>query len=254
MKAIDASGIDAEPDLVLVDMCESASILQKDGDNYEYAHRSFQEYFYAKFVASDREYSREEKLSEFLRFDDIVDMVADMDRAYFETDFLAPRASLLMKKLSGIEPSEKPDLIIVNFFSGFGVRLHKDDDTEDKKKLVVFFSVSHDDDEYQSRVGNLTVYDWSYRTGCFERKPRTTSELGDSQILEALGFTRLEQVDGNSRFPLKHQNRRKLIALGGADFAERLKLGVEELSNYLQQMQSRRRSALGEKLKGRGKR
>ena len=109
--AVSACGFEIDVGTVIRDFRESISIVELVGLDYEFAHRSFQEYFYAKFVIVDRKLSLEKKigwLCESFASDDTLEMIADMDKTYFEDEFLLPRTKSLDVKISKIDPEVNP--------------------------------------------------------------------------------------------------------------------------------------------------
>lgn len=140
-EAIAACGVDANTTEVIRDFRESISIMERVGLIYEFAHRSFQEYFYAKFVVADRRLTLEQKigwLTDSFRSEDTVDMIADMDRTYFEDEFLLPNIKKLDRKLAQIDPETNPSGILSKFYSRMHTSARRGDDGEQIERVVYY--------------------------------------------------------------------------------------------------------------------
>lgn len=140
-EAIGTCGVEASTAEVIRDFRESISIIERVGLFYEFAHRSFQEYFYAKFVVSDRRLTLEQKigwLTDSFASDDTIDMIADMDRTYFEDEFLLPNIKNLNQKLAKIDPDSNPAGILSKFYSRMHTSAHRSDDSEHLEHVVYY--------------------------------------------------------------------------------------------------------------------
>ncbi|SEL40728.1 NACHT domain-containing protein [Pacificibacter marinus] len=243
-------GFEVDPNNLLQDLTKSISILQKDGDYFEFVHRSFQEYFYAKFVVSDREFTLEEKLKEFLKVDDVIDMVIDMDRGYFETSFLLPRVRKLNRQFAKIDPEQKPDLIMNKFFANSSCGKKQRHDEDDLPPFYVTYSVSHEEREYEPRGLNLQVY-WYLLKNHSDLRPHSYKEDTPNKEVILDIFNTTEQNAGSPRtnIPLRAHNRNKLIQLGAGKFAKRVKDSLAELEVRLERTTSKRSSSLSGKLR-----
>jgi len=84
----------ADSATVLKDLTSALCLLVQDGLNLTFAHRSFQEYFAARFLLqANQKPSRRElfrKLFRRLITDDVAKLLLEMDRAVFEIEFLLP--------------------------------------------------------------------------------------------------------------------------------------------------------------------
>ena len=143
-EAVSAYGADAEVAAIIRDFRESISIMELVGLTYEFAHRSFQEYFYAKFVVTDRRLTLEDKIGRLLdnrTLDDTVEMIADMDRTYFEDDFLLPNISSLDSKLSKIDTETNPAGVLSKFFSRVNADHYRTED-DDRRSPIVSYTIS----------------------------------------------------------------------------------------------------------------
>lgn len=249
--ALDSLGHESSSEDLLLDLTKSICILQQDGDYYEFVHRSFQEYFYSKFVVADREFTLQQKISEFLKIDDVIDMVIDMDRAYFESDFILPNVKRLNQLFNNTDALKKPDLILNKFFANSSFREKQNGDEKKLNGLSVSYTVSHEDSEYEARGLNLLVYKYlmRYHRNLFDQTKAKKSPSRDT-ILDVFG-ARDESSSKRHRgnIPLKFHNREKLIILGSGYFAQSLKVGLRELENRLEKMRVTRSKSLSARLK-----
>lgn len=111
--------VSADSKMVSEDLCLSVSIIQKDGDHFEFLHRSFQEYFYAKFCANDRTHSMFEKasaISSRTGAPGIFDMISDIDQDLFYSDLILPVINRFLQSVAKVDAAGKPDLILKHIF------------------------------------------------------------------------------------------------------------------------------------------
>lgn len=247
--ALSDLGYTENAESLVLDLTKSICILQKDGDHFEFVHRSFQEYFYAKFVVSDREFTLEEKLKEFLKVDDVIDMVIDMDRAYFEADFLLPRVKNLNRIFSQTDPLEKPDLILNKFFANSFCdtrRKRGQVDEDDADEVTVGYLVSQEGDEFEPRGLNLQAYKYLMREHDDLHPHKDLPSATDPElVLEIFGITKDKiKRRRHALIPLTAKNRKKLIDLGSGEFAKNVKGSLLVLEERLEHTKSLRSSSL----------
>lgn len=102
------------------DFVHSVSLLLQDSNYFEFIHRSFQEYFFAKLIVNDRKYELENKLDNIdglfsitkLNF---IAMIDDMDHDYFETEYILKKLAILNEYFESIDPENKPEKIFEQF-------------------------------------------------------------------------------------------------------------------------------------------
>ena len=102
------------------DFVHSVSLLLQDSNYFEFIHRSFQEYFFAKFIVNDRKYELENKLD---NIDDLflfttsnfIAMIEDMDHDYFEIDYVLKKLKVLNEYLESIDTENEPEKIFEQF-------------------------------------------------------------------------------------------------------------------------------------------
>ena len=236
--AVAACSADAEIADVIRDFSESISIMELVGLTYEFAHRSFQEYFYAKFVISDRKLSLEEKIGWLLvKFvsDDTIEMIADMDRTYFEDDFLLPRTKALDDKLSKIDPEANPAGVLSKFFN----RMHAADlpgrkDTE--RSLQIYYTASN--------TGNH--FFWRQAFGKYREVRPVNSEdniqEAKKRLKNEVGILRQEF---GGEIKIHHTNNERLNRAGACRFAANIKDAISLLRQRLEAKQDKRKRGLG---------
>ncbi|MDR0189743.1 NACHT domain-containing protein [Pseudomonas yamanorum] len=92
-KAVRLSGIDVQSEAFLNDLLDSVCIMQRDGLELTFTHRSFQEYFTALFLVTfsgERKFELIEKIAFANRGDDVIPMVFDISQDMIEDDFFIP--------------------------------------------------------------------------------------------------------------------------------------------------------------------
>jgi hypothetical protein len=100
--------IDVNSNDYINDLLKSVCVMQKDGLNYLFSHRSFQEYFSALFIS--RTHSADvakiiDKVALYATEDSMLNMLFDMNRELVETKWIIPKLAELRKVLSKIDVS-----------------------------------------------------------------------------------------------------------------------------------------------------
>ena len=94
------TGVATDPDSFIHDATQSVCLLVRDGLDLAYTHRSFQEYFAAKFIIdqASSNFRREllERYSERAA-DQVLDLAFEINRRLVEQDFLAGKSKVLRK-------------------------------------------------------------------------------------------------------------------------------------------------------------
>ncbi len=119
-QSLKSAQIKADKSGMMRDLVECTCMLVPDGLEFEFSHRSFQEYFFAYFIARIRpdEISRVMPLlSERSSSDGIVPMVAEMNAEKFEEDWALPQLDILCKRVEGIDAHLEP-LTFINAMFG----------------------------------------------------------------------------------------------------------------------------------------
>lgn len=110
-----------DTELFCKDMLESLCILIKDGLKYTYTHRSFQEYFSAKYIINTPEQAIRRKLIELIEpkidIDQTCRLLFDMDQERFEKDYILPKLEHFNESIA--LKSEGSDELIENYIEQF---------------------------------------------------------------------------------------------------------------------------------------
>lgn len=92
----------------LIDLVEAVCILNLDGSEYKYQHRSFQEYFTAKFINNLTDEDQKEflltllseKSQSMLQIDQVFNMLFEMNQIKMEKNFIIPVLEELKDKIN----------------------------------------------------------------------------------------------------------------------------------------------------------
>lgn len=237
-EAIALCGVEASTTEIIRDFRESISIMERVGLIYEFAHRSFQEYFYAKFVVADRKLTLEQKigwLTNSFGSDDTVDMIADMDRTYFEDEFLLPNIQKLDKKLAQIDPDTNPSAILSKFYSRVHTSSRRTSDGE-KLERSIFYTIADGSANFFLRQAH-----WKYYDEYPEELKQVDSELEMGRD-EAVAL--LDRKFGGE-IKIHHTNNAKLIEVEANVFARRVKRAISCLLGHLEAKKAKRKQGLG---------
>lgn len=239
-EAVSACGIEADNQCVIRDFRESISIMERVGLLYEFAHRSFQEYFYAKFVVTDRKLTLEQKvgwLNRNFSSDDTIEMIADMDRTYFEDEYLLPHIRKLDKKISGINSENNPSGILSKFFDEIHVRQRgRKVDDDDGQENIVSYTISADGYYFF-----LHQAEWVYRDEYAEVLEDINSEFEKKPDEKAS----ILMTKYGGAVKIHHTNNPKLLELEANVTGQRIKRAISCLRDHLEKRQKRRKQGLG---------
>ena len=236
--AVSSCGADSEIATVIRDFRESISIMELVGLTYEFAHRSFQEYFYAKFVVRDRKLSLEDKVGWLIKnfiFDDTIEMIADMDRTYFEDEFLLPRTKSLDVKLSKIDPEANPAGVLSKFFVSM-TAAYIDNYNYKEKESFVSYTLSD--------FGNYFIWDQAIR----KYRDVISCKFGEGELEIENRFANYidiisQEFGGEIKF--HHTNNEKLKRIDADHFAKEIKNTISLLRQHLEVTQDKRKRGLG---------
>lgn len=121
-QAADYEEIEESPENLIKDAMESACLIQKEGLDNSFVHRSFQEFFCACFIESYKEDDVVEIIEEiFLKEEQstALRMLYEISPQTFEYEWLLPTLDDLLKKISRLNFETKSGLSkILNMFSG----------------------------------------------------------------------------------------------------------------------------------------
>jgi hypothetical protein len=126
-QALEYNSLSEDPEKFLSDLCTSVSILIREGDVYNYIHRSLQEFFVAEFLAY-REIDEWDSLIERMIVerpnDSVIYLLSDINRDRFEKQFLAPRIRRIRKELESIDVRKNPVRAFRLFYITFSFGEH----------------------------------------------------------------------------------------------------------------------------------
>jgi hypothetical protein len=113
-----------EPTDFLNDLVECVCLLQMEGLQYEFTHRSFQEYFAACFISRSPTGSVASMLDQFCRRreDNVVRMAFSMNRKLLEREWILPRLNEFAELSRQLNPKAKALEYGVNAFGGVSLR------------------------------------------------------------------------------------------------------------------------------------
>ena len=158
------------------DFVHSVSLLLQDGNFFEFIHRSFQEYFFAKFIVNDRKLELENKLDNIdglfsLAKANLIAMIDDMDHDYFETDYVLKKLTILNEYFESIDAENKPEKIFEQFNDSLSIYFKNDNfylsifpdslllisDIDDKERKLNYFILSNVDIKYRNLMFNYSL-------------------------------------------------------------------------------------------------
>ena len=117
-EAIEYNDLTVSVDELLSDLLESTCLLQRDGVDISFVHRSFQEYFTAKFIDGLDDVAASEILDTIIgRYstDSVIGMLFDMNRSLIERSWVLPTVTKLIETAATSDGVDESKLIDVVF-------------------------------------------------------------------------------------------------------------------------------------------
>lgn len=109
--ASDIENIKLDSFRFLDDLIESVCLLQKDGTDVLYTHRSFQEYFTATFILNSEvldTFGLINRLISRQGFDNVVAMIGEMNREFIEKKWVVRWLTLFAEKMADVDCVKRP--------------------------------------------------------------------------------------------------------------------------------------------------
>lgn len=113
------SGLDVEATDVAKDAYESVCLLVKEGHDYTFCHRSFQEYFVAVFLRDYRGGEAQQiyaRALEASQGENVLEFINEMDQTTLEREFVIPKLRSLIKRISRKMKDNQDSLAIFKHF------------------------------------------------------------------------------------------------------------------------------------------
>jgi hypothetical protein len=185
--SIDSSQITVDKVAFRNDLTESTCMLVRDGLDYTFSHRSFQEYFAAYFVSRVRPDEMERALPRLPRkgvFDNVLKMVAEMSKEKFEEVWALPMLNRLCNAVAGIDAQQNcvsyATVILGKPFLAGGIPR-----SSYEGRLVIMF----DEDPTRAEITNAQIRNSLYGVyGIYDRiKSSIKDERGkDAHIIQQI--------------------------------------------------------------------
>ncbi|PES83452.1 hypothetical protein CN504_13670 [Bacillus anthracis] len=162
-----------EPSEVLVDIVQNVPLLIKEGSSYKWIHKSFMEYFAAKYIAFEPdkiqflEHLWENQLTYLDDFSNLLTIYADIDKKTFNDIFVKKLLEDFINHVEGEEPTGNVKILKqLNFHRE--LLLVKERDTTVKDKIVNSFMHSNLNKDiakiFTQRYGRWLVNEETYYT------------------------------------------------------------------------------------------
>lgn len=226
------------------DFVHSVSLLLQDGNYFEFIHRSFQEYFFAKFIVNDREFELENKLDNIdglfsVAKSSFIAMIDDMDHDYFETEYILKKLKVLNEYLKSIDAESEPEKIFKKFYVKFVLTPCFAKGKNYFKLDFVVLEIGNPENFREMRMNRFILHQCKqYRANRFN----LSIDLSASDILKIINrykklFIRIDMNKDNTvRELIFELNRELLIKLDCSKYAQLIK---ESLNDYYHDILSR---------------
>jgi hypothetical protein len=176
----------------MADLIESTCLLQKEGNDYVFTHRSFQEYFASYFISRSPTIPLSDLLDQFAkrREDDVLEMAFAMNRQLLEREWIIPKVEGLIQSTSKLDIDSKPVQYIETMFGTFSLQI------EAGKATGFFYEEMNSNGFVWNAITNLyepkfkEINKWAYS----EQKKDTPSI---DKILESLRLRGDRRIQSN---------------------------------------------------------
>ena len=110
----------------VADLIESTCLLQKEGNDYVFTHRSFQEYFASCFIARSPSIKLGDLLDQFAkrREDDVIEMAFAMNHQLLEREWIVPKIEGFVQLGSKLDIDTRPLQYIDTMFGNFSLEIN----------------------------------------------------------------------------------------------------------------------------------
>lgn len=155
-RSIKASQIETKKEDFLEDLARCTCMLVRDGLDYAFSHRSFQEYFSAYFLSRVKSEEFEKAAPRLIdrgRFDNVFLMVFEMNKEKFEECWALPQLQRMVDATYNIDVVENPvDFAIalagdlkISFMPDSNIRIHftGNSNTETRSSLYTIYDLFH---------------------------------------------------------------------------------------------------------------
>ena len=234
------------------DFVYSVSLLLQDGNFFEFIHRSFQEYFFAKFIVNDRKFELENKLDNIdnlFSFEkaNLIAMIDDMDHDYFETDYVLKKLTILNEYFESIDAENKPEKIFGQFNDSLSIYSKNDNfylsifpdslllisDIDDKERKLNYFILSNVDIKYRNLMFNYSL------------------NLSSDDILKVISnnnscIKKITNRNNTDQVIIIRLDRKTLIELNCTKYAQLIKKGLNDYYDDILSRITKQRSIIDE--------
>ena len=234
------------------DFVHSVSLLLQDGNFFEFIHRSFQEYFFAKFIVNDRKLELENKLDNIdglfsLVKANLIAMIDDMDHDYFETEYILKKLTILNEYFESIDAENKPEKIFKQFNDSLSIYFKNDNfylsifpdslllisDIDDKERKLNYFILSNVDIKYRNLMFNYSL------------------NLSSDDILKVISnnnscIKKITNRNNTDQVIIIRLDRKTLIELNCTKYAQLIKKGLNDYYDDILSRITKQRSIIDE--------
>ena len=169
--------------------------------------------------------------------DDTTEMIADMDKTYFEDEFLLPNTKSIDVKLSDVDPDVNPAGVLSKFWSTVHVgRSGRRDDEEEK--LHIYYTVSNGRNTFFLHQAMS-----KYRDEIFLNYVESVSV--EERERKARRHNAILREEFGGEIKIHHTNNKKLKKIGAGEFALNIQRSISLLREHLEEKQEKRKRGLG---------
>ena len=238
------------------DFVHSVSLLLQDSNYFEFIHRSFQEYFFAKFIVNDRKYELENKLDNIddlfsLAKANLIAMIDDMDHDYFETDYVLKKLKVLNEYLESIDTENEPEKIFEQFNESLSIYSFDSDNFYLSTSPSTISLIHRIDKERRLNNFILSNVDSKYRNLIFHY----SLNLSSNDILKVISkydsciekFTKITIINTFQVIKIR-LDRKTLIELNCTKYAQYIKEGLNDYYHDILSRITKQRSIMDKEI------
>lgn len=202
-QAIVSSQISVDKSDFKLDLTECTCMLVRDGLDYTFSHRSFQEYFAAYFlsrVKADEFATIVPRLIDRAVDDNVIPMVAEMNQERFEESWALPTLSKLYNRVRNIDPRKNCVAFDAAAFERWPFVWASDSTEEEPAQAMIHFDNGSEDDEAKERDAINSRYVLYRMYGVFDAINEGVEERSTSDTEIVRRIAKGELLGNDPRF------------------------------------------------------
>lgn len=204
-KASDVNGIKVVVKDYAEDLIQCVCLMQNDGLDIVFSHRSFQEFFCAEFILKKQNFDVKTALDaiSYRGSDSVIKLLYEMDSDFIEEKWIVPRIKEICSLVEGINVDVEPH----RFLNVFDIKFSIIDDIESR-----YFMERSDARLYHIRNAIFDIYNLS---SISDMERTITTDKANEIFMHLIKNKKLNTSEGDVVLRYKSKSTNKKISEGG---------------------------------------